>query len=325
MRLFGSDRVASIMDRMGIEEGEVITAGMITRAISNAQGKVEVRNYGVRKHLLEYDDVMNQQRQVIYDIRTDALTGENTRQTVLNIIDDYIEDEITLHSEAGLIDDWDWTKLKQNLSSHILVDINKKALSNELNGLETPDVIKWIKKEALSVYKNRESLIPEDVIRGFERFVILRTIDEKWKDHLYAMDQLREGINLRAYGQKNPLLEYKSEGFSMFQDMMGDMNAVTIQRIFRTKLQGMDRAPELQTNNVKNIKTEHEQSDGLSFLNQEQRTQSDRSNKSVISPIKVEKKIGRNEKVIMISLSGERVEIKYKKIDSYLKKGFKKV
>ena len=324
MRLFGSDRVASIMDRMGIEEGEVITAGMITRAISNAQSKVEVRNYGVRKHLLEYDDVMNQQRQVIYDIRNDALMGENTRQTVLNVIDDYIEDEIALQNESGLIDNWDWALLKQNLASHILIDIDKENLSKELNGLETPDIIKWIKKEAMNVYKNRENLIPEDVIRGFERFVILRTIDEKWKDHLYAMDQLREGINLRAYGQKNPLLEYKSEGFSMFQDMMGDMNAVTIQRIFRTKLQGMDKAPELQTNNIKNIKTEHEQSEGLSFLNQGKRTESNRSSNKVIAPVKVEKKIGRNEKVAMISSSGERVEVKYKKMDSYLKKGYNK-
>jgi preprotein translocase subunit SecA len=131
MRLFGSDKVASIMDRMGIEEGEVITAGMITRAISSAQQKVEVRNFGVRKHLLEYDDVMNQQRQVVYDIRNQALSGKNMRDTVKQIIDDYIIDEIEEYSTVDSIADWDWDMLKQNLSTHLLVDISYQKLTED--------------------------------------------------------------------------------------------------------------------------------------------------------------------------------------------------
>ena len=126
MRLFGSDKVASVMDRMGIEEGEVITAGMITRAISSAQQKVEIRNFGVRKHLLEYDDVMNQQRQVVYDIRNQALSGKNMRDTVAQIIDDYIVDEIEDHSMIDSLNDWDWVALRQNLVTHLLVDISHK-------------------------------------------------------------------------------------------------------------------------------------------------------------------------------------------------------
>ena len=132
MRLFGSDKVASIMDRMGIEEGEVITAGMITRAISSAQQKVEVRNFGVRKHLLEYDDVMNQQRQVVYDIRNQALSGKNMRDTVAQIIDDYIADEIEEQFETGPIADWDWDSLRQNFSTHLLVDISFQKLIEDL-------------------------------------------------------------------------------------------------------------------------------------------------------------------------------------------------
>ena len=124
MRLFGSDKVASIMDRMGIEEGEVITAGMITRAIGNAQKKVEVRNFGVRKHLLEYDDVMNQQRQVVYDLRNQALSGENMRETVMQIIEDYIVDEIEAQSAASSVADWDWGLLKNNFATHLLVDLS---------------------------------------------------------------------------------------------------------------------------------------------------------------------------------------------------------
>ena len=109
------------------------------------------------------------------------------------------------------------------------------------------------------MYKARESLIPEDMIRGFERFVILRTIDEKWKDHLYAMDQLREGINLRAYGQKNPLLEYKSEGFELFQEMIADMNSVTVQRLFRTQIKGAEQPqnPRSSVRNMKNATSRH--------------------------------------------------------------------
>ena len=116
------------MDRMGIEDGEVITAGMITRAISSAQQKVEVRNFGVRKHLLEYDDVMNQQRQVVYDIRNQALSGKNMRDTVAQIIEDYIVDEIEEQSETESLADWDWDSLRQNLSSHLLVDISHQKL-----------------------------------------------------------------------------------------------------------------------------------------------------------------------------------------------------
>ena len=167
MRLFGSDKVASIMDRMGIEEGEVITAGMITRAISSAQQKVEVRNFGVRKHLLEYDDVMNQQRQVVYDIRNQALSGKNMRDTVAQIIDDYIADEIEEQFETGPIADWDWDSLRQNFSTHLLVDISFQKLIEDLGeDIGSEEVIDWINQEAESVYKVRESLVPEEVIRG---------------------------------------------------------------------------------------------------------------------------------------------------------------
>ena len=154
-------------------------------------------------------------------------------------------------------------------------------------------------------------MVPEEVIRGFERFVILRTIDEKWKDHLYAMDQLREGINLRAYGQKNPLLEYKSEGFGMFKEMMLDMNAVTVQRMFRTQLQGMNQAPQLNTGGVRNVKVEHQDTTGMGFSGQQQNQP---SQKGVSKPIVADKKVGRNEKIFVQSPSGEKVQIKYKTV-----------
>ena len=326
MRLFSSDRVAAIMDRMGIEEGEVISARMVTRAISNAQKKVEVRNFGIRKHLLEYDDVMNQQRQVVYDIRNQALAGENMQDGVFQILDDFILDEIELQSGEVNVEFWDWDHLKQRFASHLMVDATLEKIYKDMgkNDLTAEEVGDWILERSKSVYKARESLVPESIIRDFERFVILRTIDEKWKDHLYAMDQLREGINLRAYGQKNPLLEYKSEGFKMFQEMMADMNSVTIQRLFRTQIQGMEnQAPESSTS-VRNVKVSHQDTTGMGFQGQPQSQQGNQP-QQVRTPIKTQEKVGRNVKIIVRGPSGEEIEIKNKKLQFYLNKGYTQV
>ncbi|MEL1223208.1 MAG: preprotein translocase subunit SecA [Candidatus Neomarinimicrobiota bacterium] len=326
MRLFSSDKVAAIMDRMGIEEGEVISARMVTRAISNAQKKVEVRNFGIRKHLLEYDDVMNQQRQVVYDLRNQALAGENMQDGVFQILDDFILDEIELQSGESNVEYWDWDHLKQRFASHLMVDATLEKICEDegKSDLTAEEVGDWIFEKSKSVYKARESLVPESVIRDFERFVILRTIDEKWKDHLYAMDQLREGINLRAYGQKNPLLEYKSEGFKMFQEMMADMNSVTIQRLFRTQIQGMENQAPEQNTSVKNIKVSHQDTTGMGFQGQPQSQQGNRP-QQVRTPIKTQQKVGRNEKIIVRGPNGEEIEIKNKKLQSYLNKGYTQV
>ena len=327
MRLFGSDRVASIMDRMGIEEGEVISAGMVTKAIGNAQKKVEVRNFGIRKHLLEYDDVMNQQRKVVYDIRRQALSGKNMYDTVLQIIDDFIMDEVEAQAEMGPPDLWDWDHLKQVFASHLMLDGSYERIKNTFNkdDFTADEAGDWVLSETQAIYKARESLLPPEMIRGFERFVILRTIDEKWKDHLYAMDQLREGINLRAYGQKDPLLEYKSEGFKLFQEMMADMNATTVQRLFRTQIQGVTEQPQAQDRSVHNVQMQHQDTTGMGFAGQPEPQQKANQPQQVRTPITVGKKIGRNEKVMVKSPDGKQIEIKYKKLQHYLNQGFTQV
>ena len=324
MRLFGSDRVASIMDRMGVEEGEVISAGMVTRAIGNAQKKVEVRNFGIRKHLLEYDDVMNQQRKVVYDIRRLALSGEDMNETVIQIIDDFIMDEIEAQAAAGSSELWDWDHLKQVFSSHLLMNCSHQKIQNELgkDDFTVNEMADIVLNDAKHIYKSRESLMSEEMMRGFERFVILRTIDEKWKDHLYAMDQLREGINLRAYGQKDPLLEYKSEGFQLFQDIMVDMNSTTVQRLFRTQIQGISQQPNTQKRSVRNVRTQHQDTTGMGFSGQPPSEQNDNKRIQPKEPIKKLKKIGRNEKIAIKSPSGKKIEIKYKKLEHYLKQGY---
>ena len=326
MRLFSSDKVAAIMDRMGIEEGEVISAKMVTRAISNAQKKVEIRNYGIRKHLLEYDDVMNQQRQVVYDIRNQALAEENSSDSISPLLIDFVDDVIEAQKQIGTPDSWEWDYLRQHISSHILVDTSFAKIKEDLNNDDpSPENISdWIIERAKVIYKAKESLLDEETMKGFERFVMLRTIDDKWKDHLYGMDQLREGINLRAYGQKNPLLEYKSEGFKMFQDMMSDMNAVTVQRLFRTQIQGQEQEVQQAKPKIRNIKTSHQDTTGMGFSGSPSQNKSNQP-QQIRVPVQAEQKHGRNEKVSVKSPTGEVVEIKFKKLQSYLKKGFSQV
>ena len=326
MRLFNSERIASIMDRLGAEEGEVITAKMVTRAIENAQKKVEQRNFGIRKHLLEYDDVMNQQRQVVYDIRKQALNDEDITEAIEDMVDDYVDDELT-NMEDTSPENWEWESLRQNLSSHMLVDVNLEKVQeiNKDENLTLEDVRGYILTQSKEVYKTRESLLPQDVMRGFEKFVVLRTIDEKWKDHLYAMDQLREGINLRAYGQKNPLLEYKSEGFQMFQEMMANTSEATIQRLYRTQIQGMDSAPELPSNKTRNVQTLHDETTGMGFSGPSMQEQAAASSGAPKQPINTDEKIGRNDKIRLVSPSGNQIEVKYKKLQQYLNQGYTKV
>jgi len=323
MRLFNSERVASIMDKMGVEDGEVITHKMVTRAIGNAQKKVEQRNFGIRKHLLEYDDVMNQQRQVVYDLRNQALQGENLRETVLNLISDFIDDEFETQ-DFDNPRDWDWEHLKHIFSSVLMVDVNTDEIHPENeNELNIDKIHQYIMDKAVSMYQARETIIPEDVMRNFERFVILRSIDEKWKDHLYGMDQLREGINLRAYGQKNPLLEYKSEGFQMFREMISSTSKITLQRLFRTQIQGVEQQPHVQQKSPRNVQLQHQDTTGMGMTAQpQQEQQANRPQQAQMTPIHSDKKIGRNEKIKLISPNGEEIEVKYKKLQDYLNKGY---
>ena len=326
MRLFNSERIASVMDRLGAEEGEVITAKMVTRAIENAQKKVEQRNFGIRKHLLEYDDVMNQQRQVVYNTRKQALNDDDISEVINDMIDDFVEDELEGFEDTN-VQNWDWANLKQNLSSHLLIDISLSSIQEHTgnNDSNIDEVKNYILNQAKEVYSNRENIAQPEILRAFEKFISLRTIDEKWKDHLYAMDQLREGINLRAYGQKNPLLEYKSEGFQMFQQMMIDTTSETVKRLYRTQIQGIASGPESISDNTSNIQTRHDESLGMGLAAPSLQEQATNSSAKAVEPVRVDEKIGRNEKIKLVSPSGKQIEVKFKKLQHYLNQGYSKV
>ena len=311
MRLFNMDRLATYMDRLSMDEDQELSAGMLNRGVSNAQKKVEERNFAMRKHLLEYDDVLNQQREIIYDLRNKALLSDSIKDTINEFIEDFIFD-IVGDLDFKQIKDWDWQSINQQLNSNLLVNIEL----NEIESLGSLDeLIDYINDEALKYYKLKEDVIPSELLRKVEKFIVLKTIDEKWRNHLLGMDQLREGIGLRAYGQKNPLIEYKSESYNFFQELMISLRSIVIQRVFHAQVS--DQAQTQQNPLQKNIQLQHDEA-AKSNSNEIPKDISQKEEKSTES----ESKLGRNDKVELIAPSGERVKVKFKKINQYLMKGY---
>ena len=311
MRLFNMDRLATYMDRLSMDEDQELSAGMLNRGVSNAQKKVEERNFAMRKHLLEYDDVLNQQREIIYDLRNKALLSDSIKDTINEFIEDFIFDIIG-DLDFRQVKEWDWQSINQQINSNLMVNIEV----GEIESLENLDeLIDYINEEALKYYKLKEDVIPSELLRKVEKFIVLKTIDEKWRNHLLGMDQLREGIGLRAYGQKNPLIEYKSESYNFFQELMVSLRATVIQRVFHAQVS--DQVQAQQNPLQKNIQLQHDEvaKNDKNEIPNEVSQQHDSSNNS-------ELKLGRNDKVELISPSGERVKVKFKKIDQYLMKGY---
>jgi preprotein translocase subunit SecA len=305
MRLFGSERIASIMDRMGVEEGQVITHPMVTRSIERAQKKVESRNFSIRKHLLEYDDVMNQQREIIYDRRNYILKGGNLREELFDILDEWIDKLLEEHVDRKTADgEWNWEELRAELLGTLGVDIQLSEFLPSNMSESSADPVSSLKSEiverAVKYYDQRERYYGEEQIRFLERYVMLRTIDDKWRDHLYYMDQLREGINWRAYGQKDPLLEYKSEGYSAFVQMLDEIDKQTLRLCFRAQI-GVQEPRAYHPRAPRSTETVHQESIGMGFMateaGQQERQFAYANNDSQrrTMPIHIEKKIGRND------------------------------
>ncbi|MEK6571652.1 MAG: preprotein translocase subunit SecA, partial [Bacteroidota bacterium] len=226
MRLFGSERIARVMERMGLKEGEVIQHRMITRSVERAQKKVEENNYAIRKRLLEYDNVMNQQREVIYSLRRHALLGERLKDDIFEMLDDYVSKTIEKYYDAGEID-----ALKEELRRNLLIEVDLSPDQFQSFGKE--GVMGEVRKGAMEFHKRKEERIGSELMATLERMAMLQVIDERWKEHLREMDELKEGINLRAYGQKDPLLEYKGEAFRMFSEMLDMINREVLGIVYK--------------------------------------------------------------------------------------------
>ena len=227
MRLFGSERIQGVVERIGLEEDMPIEHKMLTKSIENAQKKVEGRNFGIRKHVLQYDDVMNKQRQVIYAERSSVLEGEDIHEYIQSMIKDRIGAAVEAYTEDKKVD---YTELK-----HYLYTSFMPVESLEVEGLETlqgEELIEKIYEIALAIYKEKEEVITPERMREIERIILLQCVDSHWIDHIDAMDQLRQGIGLRALGQQDPVIAYKLEGFNMFDEMVDQIRQDTVRYLF---------------------------------------------------------------------------------------------
>ena len=237
LRLFGSERLMGVFNALGVEEGEQIEHKMLSNAIESAQKKLEINNFGIRKNLLEYDQVMNEQREIIYAERRRVLDGESMRDTIYNMITEYVEN-ITdrFASPEADAEDWDVKGLDVNL--HNVIPQMELPNAAEYRKMRQKEFKHLLKERAVKAYEAKEAEFPEaEQIREIERVVLLKVIDARWMDHIDDMDQLRQGIGLQAYGQRDPLVEYKMTGYNMFGEMTNMIAETTIRTLFNIRVE----------------------------------------------------------------------------------------
>ena len=235
LRIFGSERVAKIMDLLKIEEGEAITHGMISRAIENAQKKVEAHNFDIRKHLIDYDDVMNKQREVIYAQRREILGGQDIRNNFMEMMDETVGDVVSAYAIDKVPgNQWDWEGITETLYKTFGIDMD---LPDQTVARLTPDNFRKILKDQVSeLFNGKLEQFGEEIMDHLIKVIMLQTIDQQWKDHLLSIDHLKEGIGLRGYGQKDPKQEYKKEAFNLFMAMIIRIRAEVVEKIFWVQL-----------------------------------------------------------------------------------------
>lgn len=270
MRLFGSEKIYGILDKLGMDDSMALENNMLSSSVENAQKKVEGRNFDIRKTVLEYDDVLNKQREVVYEQRNRVLEGDNVKDSIIDMIEKTVEgifEQYSLVSEYP--EEWNMEGLLEEYTNRTLPRLPKEINKENLVKLDKQEILELLKKTALEAYDKREEKLGEEVLRDLERVVLLKNVDSKWMDHLDGMEDLRQGIYLRAYGQRNPLTEYQYESFDMFNGMIEDIRQETVKILFRVEVV---EKPEEKKNLVVNTSVEIKK-----------------------SPVKVENKVGRND------------------------------
>ena len=236
MRIFGADNITGIMDKLGMEEDEPIEHSLITKSIERAQKKVEDHNYNIRKYVLEYDDVMNQQREVLYEQRRRILRNESLGETINEMIDKLVTDAVDAYADEKLYpEEWDYEGLYKHLSQYFLTE--DIMTPQDMEEYTRQELLERLLEIAHEEYQDRVNMLGEAMFSQLEKAIMLRVVDNKWMEHLDNMDMLREGIGLRAYGQKNPLVEYKFEAFEMFQNMIAAIQDETIMALYKIRAQ----------------------------------------------------------------------------------------
>ena len=235
LRIFGADKIMSIMNRMGMEEGESIEHGLLTKAIENAQKKVEGNNFSIRKNLLEYDDVMNKQREVIYERRREILGTNDLKDDILEMIEDQVEEIGYLYTtEKGYHEDWDVIGISESTMKYFSISVD--FTDSKFAEMSNLDFVDWLMESVTKRYESKEEHLTPPLLRHLEKMLMLETLDSNWRDHLETMDQLKEGIGLRAYGQRNPLIEYQKEGYDLFIEMEETIKGELLGKLFRVQI-----------------------------------------------------------------------------------------
>ncbi len=288
MRLFGSDRVTSVLSRMGFEEGEAIEHSMITKSVERAQKKVEENNFAIRKRLLEFDNVMNQQREVIYAKRRQALEGERLKNEVFEYLEEYIDSILDKY-----YDNADIEMIQEEMVTQLLVDVKIDPETYETLGRD--GIKEKLLQASKKFYQEKEEILGHELMARLERYAVLSVIDDRWKEHLRLMDDLKEGINLRAYGQKDPIVEYKTESFKLFVDLLDQIRNSVVSFCFKFFPQAPD---EVQQRRQRPVQRATEVKDsvtnmGLQASGGQQQDQGAQRGKQ--KPVRVEEKIGRND------------------------------
>jgi preprotein translocase subunit SecA len=279
LRIFGSDRISGLMGKLGMEEDVPIEHRMVSRAIENAQKKVENHNFEIRKHILEYDDVMNQQRKVIYEQRRQILAGEDLKEEVIGLAEEMLDGMIGFYCpEDAYPEQWDITGLTDALTA---------KFSFRMTGIDPQKLQREEFREKLwaairQSYDDKEKEIGSELMRHLEKVFMLQAVDHQWKDHLLAMDHLKEGIGLRGYGQKDPLIEYKKEGFDMFEEMKLRIVETTVENLFRIKVAAKEQGQEIE-------RKQRRQLSNLSFVG------GGDAAATKAAPVHAAQKVGRND------------------------------
>ena len=301
MRLFGSDRLGRIMDRLGVGEGEVITHGMVTKAIERAQKRVEMQNFSIRKHTLDYDDVMNAQREVIYDRRLAALERESIKEEVVELIDSVLHTFIDKYCpEKTYPEAWDLNNFKDDIRHTYLLNLEFK--DEDIPALSPDALFEQVKKAVMTFYEQKERLYGNEIMRKLERYAVLMTIDRHWRDHMYEMDQLKTGIGLRAYGQRDPLVEYKREAYRLFAEMIETIDREIIGMVYKLQVNLPDKSREERRREArqKELVASHVDTVGMGFGSatqaEEANPMAEASKRGKAKPIRHEgRKVGPND------------------------------
>ncbi len=233
MRLFGGDRITSMMNMLKVDENTPIQSKMLSSVIESSQKKIEGRNFNIRKNVLNYDDVMNAQREIIYGQRQKVLNGEDIHDYILSMISDFIETSVNTYlPDDELHDYWNLEGLRDHFMGLFTVDDDFRYTSDELDSVSKADIISMLTERANALYEEREKELGTELLREVERVVLLKVVDTKWMAHIDDMDELKKGISLRSYGQKNPVVEYRMEGFEMFDAMVDSIREDTVRMLF---------------------------------------------------------------------------------------------